>query len=68
MGEQVEQAPSPVQSSPQGCDEKPSILTGESLSQALSETPWSIFNKREMAFIVILGSLAAFLSPLTAKI
>lgn len=58
----------PIDHSPQKSEERQSIPNGEPLSQSLSEVPWLIFSKKETLLIVILGSMAAFLSPLTANI
>jgi hypothetical protein len=58
----------PIDHSPQKSEERQSIPNGGPLSRSPSEVPWSIFSKKETVLIVILGSLAAFLSPLTANI
>jgi hypothetical protein len=57
-----------VDHSPQTSEETDSLQNGEPLSQVPSEAPWSVFSKNETVVIVMLGSLAAFLSPLTANI
>jgi hypothetical protein len=58
----------PIDHSPQKSEERQSIPIGEPLYRSPSEVPWSIFSKKETVLIVILGRLAAFLSPLTANI
>jgi hypothetical protein len=68
MTEQVKEEILDIEPSPHSTEEEPVPLNGEPLFRAPSEARWSIFNKREKVLIVILGSLAAFLSPLTANI
>jgi len=66
LSEQVQQAVSPVESSPKNPKGKPSILNGKPLYRVASEAPWSIFCKRETELYS--EAWAAFLSPLTPNI
>ncbi|KAE9380515.1 MFS general substrate transporter [Stipitochalara longipes BDJ] len=52
----------------QNPEEKSQIPNDQTHSRTSSEAPWSVFSKKETVLIVLLGSLAAFLSPLTANI
>jgi hypothetical protein len=71
MSEQAQQdeiSPPIKHNSPQNFEKDLTTTNGEPLSRTPSEPPWSIFSKKETVLIVILASLAAFLSPLTASI
>jgi hypothetical protein len=67
--EQQDEISPPIEhNSPQNFEKEPTTTIKEPLSRTHSEAPWSIFSKKETVLIVILASLAAILSPLTASI